>query len=633
MKFKLFFIFSLIFSLIRISAIAQTIFTINSNQPQQEIDNFGASDCWTMYKFGKYATEENINKVADLFFSKELDENGNPKGIGLSMWRMNLGGGSNDNVFGCFRDIRGRTPCIMKKNGSFDMDLTGTCGGQFNFLKKAKERGCEYTLGFVNSPPYFLTRNGQTTGCNDPEYASKLNLDSTGIVKFADYLTEVVKRTTETHGVTFDYIDPVNEPEWTANMGENNHATNSDIKKICTVLNQKLIDNNLSTQILIPEAGTLEFLYNNRGMGSGIDSSLYGNKIENFFGNVQSSTYMGDLPRVARITAAHAYWLNYLDGPIINVRKPLPAVLNQYNTKYWQTEYCAMENAFDEFVTESSNVDLSINYGLYIARVMHMDLSVANASAWHWWLGLTDVAYKDGLLYLKLNNSYDVVSQLGTGTGSIPQSKYSEVYGAAEVVVPKALWCFGNFSRFIRPGAIRLSVSSIFGVDNITGMMSSAYRNKDGKLVMVVINYGKSDKNIELAVSDKEEVLFTPYITSDQPADNLRALTPISSNSTCTVPARSIITFVEGGVVPISGVNDTFNKETINWHVENGLLIIRNAENTNVSIFDTLGRMTFNRKSISNEERFDLSSQFNIVCVEKNGIIIDRFKVITNIPL
>jgi len=627
MKFRLLIIVLLICHQINLSLMAQTPFVINTDQPQQEIDNFGASDCWTMYKFGKYATEENINKVADLFFSKELDSSGNPKGIGLSMWRMNFGGGSNDNAFGAFRSIRGRTPCIMKKNGFYDMDLTGTCGGQFNFLKKAKERGCEYTLGFVNSPPYFMTRNGETTGNNNIEFAQKLNLDSAGIEKFTDYLTEVVKKTTETHGVTFDFVDPVNEPEWTANMGENNHANNLDIKKISVSLNRKLIEKNLSTQILVPESGTLEFLYNNRDLGPGIDSSLYGNKVENFFGDAQSSSYIGDLSKVARITSAHAYWLNYLDGQIVNTRKPLPLVLNQYKTKYWQTEYCAMENAFDEYVTESGSVDLSINYGLYIARVMHMDLSVANASAWHWWLGLTDVNYKDGLLYLKLNNTYNVVQQLATTSdGSVPQNKYSEVYGAAEVVVPKALWCFGNYSRFIRPGAKRLTVSSIFGVDNITGLMVSAYQNKDGKLVMVALNYSKSDKTITLNVSDRNNVLFTPYITSDEPDDNLRALTPVSSNSNYIVPARSIITFVEGGVV--SAISDTFNKDAIQWHVEDGSVIILNAVNTNVTVYDTVGRITATRKVVSNEERIILSSRFNIVCIEKNGVISDRFKVI-----
>lgn len=42
-------------------------FTVNPTVKYQAIDHFGASDCWTMYRFGKYATEENIDKVADLF--------------------------------------------------------------------------------------------------------------------------------------------------------------------------------------------------------------------------------------------------------------------------------------------------------------------------------------------------------------------------------------------------------------------------------------------------------------------------------------------------------------------------------------------------------------------------------------
>jgi len=157
-------------------------------------------------------------------------------------------------------------------------------------------------------------------------------------------------------------------------------------------------------------------------------------------------------------------------------------------------------------------------------------------------------------------------------------------------------------------------------------LMVSAYQNKDGKLVMVALNYSKSDKSITLNVSDRNNVLFTPYITSDLPADNLRALTPVLSNSTYTIPARSIVTFVEGGVV--SAISDTFNKDEIQWHVVDGSVIIRNAENTNVTIFDSIGRMTTSRKSISNEETFNLSSRFNIVCIEKNGVITDRFKVI-----
>lgn len=51
----------------------------------QTIDHFGASDCWTTRIPGKWSKEKR-ERVADLLFSRE-------KGIGLSLWRFNLGAG------------------------------------------------------------------------------------------------------------------------------------------------------------------------------------------------------------------------------------------------------------------------------------------------------------------------------------------------------------------------------------------------------------------------------------------------------------------------------------------------------------------------------------------------------------
>jgi O-glycosyl hydrolase len=315
---------------------AQT-YQIHVDQTNQEIDNFGASDCWTMYKFGKYATEANINKVADLLFSKDLDANGKPKGIGLSLWRVNFGAGSDDNVSGNFRDVRARTPCIMKSDGIYDLSLTGKCGGQFNFLKKAKERGCEYTLGFVNSPPYFMTITGQTNG--GTTYDKKLNLDNAGIQNFAEYLSEVLRRTKAEHGVTFDYVAPVNEPEWVHSSGDGMNATNKDIKNICVALDSKLTSKNITTKILIPEAGKIQMLNTTPSMDIGFIPSNYGLKIRNLFGNTSSTSYVGNLSTVARITTAHGYWSAAAStAQLVDLRTPIPAVLSQYNTKYWETE-------------------------------------------------------------------------------------------------------------------------------------------------------------------------------------------------------------------------------------------------------------------------------------------------------
>src|SRR5579872_3189482 len=56
----------------------------------QTIENFAASDCWSMQKLGTWSLP-NRNRVADLLFSQT-------GGIGLSCWRFNLGGGITDKI-------------------------------------------------------------------------------------------------------------------------------------------------------------------------------------------------------------------------------------------------------------------------------------------------------------------------------------------------------------------------------------------------------------------------------------------------------------------------------------------------------------------------------------------------------
>ena len=68
--------------------------TVNPNICYQTIANFGSSDCWTADFVGKYFSNTEKEKSAKWLFSQEMDADGNPEGIGLSMWRVNLGAGS-----------------------------------------------------------------------------------------------------------------------------------------------------------------------------------------------------------------------------------------------------------------------------------------------------------------------------------------------------------------------------------------------------------------------------------------------------------------------------------------------------------------------------------------------------------
>ena len=135
---------------------------VHFDQKNQEIDNFGASDAWTFRHVGKNWPIDKRNEIADLLFSLEKDENGKPKGIGLSLWRMVFGAGSLEKPYPGTEARWNNMPCIRNESGDYDMELDGEVGGQFWFVKAAKERGCEQFLGFCNSPPYYWTKTGYT---------------------------------------------------------------------------------------------------------------------------------------------------------------------------------------------------------------------------------------------------------------------------------------------------------------------------------------------------------------------------------------------------------------------------------------------------------------------------------------
>src|SRR5688500_17208360 len=69
-------------------------FTVVPGRTAQTIENFGGSGCWFSEGIGRYWRAAQKDSIAMLLFSKELDNDGRPLGIGLSAWRFNIGGGT-----------------------------------------------------------------------------------------------------------------------------------------------------------------------------------------------------------------------------------------------------------------------------------------------------------------------------------------------------------------------------------------------------------------------------------------------------------------------------------------------------------------------------------------------------------
>ena len=93
-----------------------------------------------------------------MLFSTEQQADGSPKGIGLSLWRFNIGAGSYEQgaASGIGDEYR-REECFLGTDGSYNWSKQA--GAQW-FLKAAKKRGVRYLLGFTNSPPVQFTQNG-----------------------------------------------------------------------------------------------------------------------------------------------------------------------------------------------------------------------------------------------------------------------------------------------------------------------------------------------------------------------------------------------------------------------------------------------------------------------------------------
>ena len=95
-------------------------FVIESDVKYQTIDNFSASDGWSMQFIGLWPKEKQT-KMADWLFSTENDAQGKPKGIGLSLWRFNIGTGSAEQGDSSqIGSVWTRSECFLKSDGTYD---------------------------------------------------------------------------------------------------------------------------------------------------------------------------------------------------------------------------------------------------------------------------------------------------------------------------------------------------------------------------------------------------------------------------------------------------------------------------------------------------------------------------------
>lgn len=152
--------------------------------------------------------------------------------------------------------------------------------------------------------------------------------------------------------------------------------------------------------------------------------------------------------------------------------------------------------------------------GLTWANNIHSAITNGNVSAYLYWIGAQDRPSNTNSKLIRVNN------------GKVEPSK--------------RLWAFANWSRFVRPGAVRV------GAQGGQGVRTSAFVNVDGALAVQVIN-GGNDQSVTINVSGGDAyVIATAWVTDNtRDCDEITATLGTDGKSVSgNVPARSMVTFV-----------------------------------------------------------------------------------------
>lgn len=495
------------------SVTADTTINVNIDgaTTYQTIDGFASSDAWNMDYVGKHWSNNAKEGIARLLFSQNIS-NDQPDGIGLSTWRINIGGGTAEqgNTSGIDKEER-RAECYLTDNGSYNWTKAS---GQQYFMQKAKEYGVNDFVLFSNTPPVYYTKNGK--GYSNSGANSNLKTECYG--QFADFLASVAEHF-NSNGYNISYVSPVNEPQYNWDGGQEGSGwQNSEIATLVNKLDGSLTAKGLSdTKIMVGEAGAWNYLYE-----SGGDNGR-GNVISDFF-NPSSANYIGALSHVPDMICGHSYWLDTSWNELQTSRSKVKEAAKARNLKLYQTEWCMMSEKYDGInsYANTSYMDLA----LAMSQVIHTDLTVANVCSWSYWTSCERERWdqKSRFYLIRLTpvgGDYGALDAGGTYSSS------------------KNLWTLGNYSLFIRPGYKRVSVN-VPVTDN--QFLASAYvsPNKD-KLVVVFTNLKKKSVKVNNTISIDGHTATNPaqYVTSL--SSNLKK---VSSNETTVVPSRSVATIV-----------------------------------------------------------------------------------------
>lgn len=405
---------------------------------------WGTSLCWWANRVGH--SEKLTKDAAELFFDKE-------KGLGLNIMRYNIGGGDDPT-----HEHITRTDSMMpgflekdEKTGELKWNYEAD-NRQLSVLeaccKAAKDDA--FVEAFSNSPPYFMTVSGCSSGHKNP---LKNNLKKDCIDDFAEYLAHVTDYIQRERGIKIGSLAPMNEPF------TNYWYKDSPKQEGCHVSPGKM-----QSDLLVATKKAMNKYGLNDTVLTASDETSSRRQLKAF-----KKLSPEALSAVGRIST-HTY------------ERATPHIgdeCRKISMDLWMTE-----TDWSSVAGEDAG---EMAAALWLAEKILEDMYVLKPSAWVIWQIVASYISQTGyrgrkdmphMFELKDNGYW------GCSVADIDKEEY---------ILTQKYYAFGQFSRYIRPGmtVIPVNRSSL-----------AAYDEKENKLVIVANNIYKTEREIQFNLKE-----------------------------------------------------------------------------------------------------------------------------------
>ncbi|MCR5657597.1 MAG: family 43 glycosylhydrolase [Butyrivibrio sp.] len=404
---------------------------------------------------------------------------------------------------------------------------------QVNILKAANEKAGDLFIAeaFSNSPPYFMTESGCSSGNID---ANDDNLRADSVNAFATYMADVIEHLEKEEGIHIQSTTPMNEPytNYWAAYSPKQEGCHFDIgesqSRIIVALNKAL-----------KEKGITDIVF------SASDETSIDTAIKSY------NALTDDAKEVVTRIDTHTY-----SG---SKRKELRKLAEDSNENLWMSEV-------DGSNTEGTKAG-DMAGGLWLANYIKTDLNGLMPSAWILW-DIVDVhvSNKEAIENNPQASQYDFAyseydSQLKSAEDWMQSAGIHDgksLWGVAvadhnnqNIAVTQKYYAFGQYSRYIRPGYTLMASS-----DNTV----AAYSPDEKKVVFVATNTDGSDKTWKYdlsgfkAISDNVTAIRTSgSLESGEKWSDVSDSDDIDVNAskkffTATAKANSVTTYIVEGV-------------------------------------------------------------------------------------